>query len=275
MKTKKFLFFSSLVLSILFLFSACQRSLKTEEKSSSSAAASSSFSKDETSSASARGETEQNEKESEKGTVNTEATFEKESASKTEATSKITSETKKYEPKSEKKSETAVSSRLRLLSLGVCDSVMCAEVENVSGDDIEYCLLKANANGRTAEFVLSVLPKGERAVLFEKNKKKFSKSFLNASWSTEEEILFEEPLEKMEDTFEINCLDGALEIKNKTSADIDKTIYICYKTVLSNGLDGSVSFRMRLGKIKSGETKQLFSENVGKNSRVIYVKYGN
>lgn len=270
MKIKKFLPLAAFVLSLLLLLSACQKGEDGKNENPALTTSSSlSSSKDEDSSSSSGA--------SEKFSSFSESEIDEktENSSKTEPATTASPETKKYEPKSGEKGETAVSSRLRLLSLGVSGSVMCAEVKNISNDDIEYCLLKASSNGKTAEFVLSVLPKGETAVVFEKNKKKFSKSFLNASWSTEEELLFEEPLEKMEDTFEINCFDGALEIKNKTASDITKTIYICYKTVLSNGLDGSVSFRMRLGGLKSGETKQLFSENVRKNSKVIYLKYGN
>lgn len=271
MKIKKILPLAAFVLSLLLLFSACQKGEDGKNESTvlkTSSSVSSSKGEDSVSSSGA----------SEKASGFSEAEIgekTEENSSKTEPATTASPETKKYEPKSGEKGETAVSSRLRLLSLGVSGSVMCAEVKNVSNDDIEYCLLKASSNGKTAEFVLSVLPKGETAVVFEKNNKKFSKTFLNASWSAEEELLFEEPLEKMEDTFEINCFDGALEIKNKTASDITETIYICYKTVLSNGLDGSVSFRMRLGGLKSGETKQLFSENVRKNSKVIYVKYGN
>lgn len=180
-----------------------------------------------------------------------------------------------YTAEEKEKSKTAISSKLKLLSLGNSDSVMCAEIENVSESDIEYCRLKASAGEKEAVFVVSVLPKGESAIVFEESKRAYSSDFLGAVWKTEDEILFEKPLETMSDELEINLGETSLTVKNKTGADIDKTIYICYKTVISGNLSGSVSYRMKLDGIKKGETRELFSNNINKNSRVVYVRYGN
>ena len=270
MKIKKLLFYVlPLSLALLIFLSACQNGEEVKNTVTSSALSgdSAAFDKSsltETSSALS-------------GSTKSESSTS--SALSPTSNSDKTSSKKPFEP-TEYKAETAksvkaaISSKLELLSLGSSNGIMCAEIKNVSDTDIEYCRLVAFSKGNTAEFLLSVLPKGETAVVFEKDEKKFDESFFNAAWGAEDEIDFEQPLETMESVFEVNCSDGMLEIKNKTSSDIDKTIIICYKSVISGKLSGSVSFRMKLDKMKSGETKQLFSDNVGENSRVMYIKYG-
>lgn len=267
MKIKRLFLISVLILLSAFVLASCKN--KSENEVTGSSSVSESVSKNDSFSGSS---TEKKDP--------TDSNDSKESSSQSsnqkgeESASSKPFEPSEFQTETEKKTETSISSKLRLKSLGSSDGVMCAVVENISDSDIEYTLLTATAKGENAEFVLSVLPKGESAILFERNKKKYSDVFLNAAWSSENEILFSEPLSVMEETFEIQCTDGALFIKNKSKEDVDETIYICYKSVIDGNLSGSVSFRMKTGNIKSGETKQLFSDNVKKNSKVIYVKYG-
>lgn len=272
MKLKRIFFSAALVFIVLLSFSACDKSgdeTSVPSKDSTAFSNESAFDSDSrTEKSTAFSEesktfSDSGQKETEKGT-----TFETE-------TSKSVFEPSSYAVEPGGKAETAIGSKLRLLSFGTSDGVMCAEIQNVSDYDIEYCLLKAVSKSGEAQFVVSVLPKGEKAIVFEKSGKKFSSSFYDAVWSTENEIVFDEPFDVMDDLFEIVCENGVLSIKNKTENDTDKTIYICYKTELFDDvLSGSVSYRMKVGKIKTGETKELFSKNVHKNSKVIYVKFG-
>lgn len=265
MKIKRLFLISVLILLSVFVLSSCKN--KSENEVSGSISVSESVTKNDFSSGLS----------TEKKDSTDSADLKESSSHNSNQKGEESASSKPFEPseiQTERKTETAINSKLRLKSLGKSDGVMCAVVENVSDSDIEYTLLTATAKGENAEFVLSVLPKGESAILFERNKKKYSDAFLNAAWSSENEILFSEPLSVKEETFEIQCTDGALFIKNKSKENVDGTIYICYKSVIDGNLSGSVSFRMKTGNIKSGETKQLFSDNVKKNSKVIYVKYG-
>lgn len=274
MKKKNLLFLVFPVLISLLFLSACSK-VKTPEAATDSTTSQSVLS----SATTGEQQTDSAEKIQKETTEKPET--KDETSAENSGTEKIEDDSvsKPFEPTDYKaaKAETAnaaIGSKLRLLDLGSSGGVMCAKVKNISDSDIEYCLLKAVSGKKTAEFVLSVLPKGETAVVSEKNEKKYSKAFSNAVWSAENEVLFGEPLSTMEDVFETQCTDGALIIKNITNADIDRVIYVCYKTVISGELSGSVSYRMKLGKISSGETKQLFSKNIGKNSRVMYIEYG-
>lgn len=266
MKIKKLMSLTALILSCIFVLSACQN----EDKQSESTFAPSgqttitNAAHEESSSESA--------KKTENGSES--KTTEKEPSTVHSSAPSNSFEPVDYEEKETEPNGAAIGSKLKLVSLGSSNGVMCAEVKNISDFDIEYCVLKASADGKNAEFVLSVLPNGETAIVFEKNKMNYSKSFLNAAWSAQNEVLFSEKLGKMENVFETHCTDGALEIKNISADDVEKTIYICYKSTVSGKLSGSVSYRMKIGAIKKGETKQLFSKNVSQNSRVMYIRYG-
>lgn len=271
MKVKKILFFVALPLCFAIMLSACKKSEGAEmNKVSASSISKASSSAELTSFDSSK--SFQNASGAVSGESKAESTNAAENS--TNVDSKTTFESADYKAETDSKARTAINSKLELLSFGSSNGVMCAEIKNVSESDIEYCLLTATAKGKTAEFSVSVLPKGETAIVFEKDEKKFDNAFSNAVWKTENEILFEEPLDIMTGVFEVHCSNGSLEIKNISKEDVDKTIIVCYKTVISERLCGSVSFRMKLDGIKRGETKQLFSDNIGENSRVIYIKYG-
>ncbi len=160
---------------------------------------------------------------------------------------------------------------INILSIGNSDGVLSLLVQNISDKDIEYLDITGTVDGYTACFTLSVLPSGEKAYITEKNNMKFSDEWKNAAWSTSEEIYFDNTLDTASDKLEITFGDGVVTVKNISDTDITGTIYICYKHTINDGLDGSVSYRMKLDSVKVGETKELYTDNANVNCTVVYV----
>ncbi|MGN0485707.1 MAG: hypothetical protein ACI4GB_00585 [Acutalibacteraceae bacterium] len=169
---------------------------------------------------------------------------------------------------------TVVNRSLKIESIGESNGVLSVSVQNVSDQDIEYCVLKCHVDDKEAFFAFSVLPKNECAVALEMNGLPYQKDMKFSLWSMENRVDFAQEISLYDDVFDVKCEGNYIEIKNKTQNDISGKIKICYKNLQSQTLYGSDAYLLSVDGLKKGETKQIFSRYLdSEKSRVIYIKY--
>lgn len=169
---------------------------------------------------------------------------------------------------------TVVNRCLKIESVGESNGVLCAAVKNVSGKDIEYCVLKCKIGNGEAVFTFSVLPENQSSVACEQNNLKYEKNTEFSLWSIESRVDYEQGFSLYEDVFDIRCEGNYIEIKNKTENDIDGKIKICCKNLQNESLYTGNAYLISADGLKKGETKQLFSKYLNaESSRVIYIEY--
>lgn len=169
---------------------------------------------------------------------------------------------------------TVVDRCLKIESIGESDGVLCVSVQNVSGQDLEYCVLKGKAGEDDLVFAFSVLPAGKSAVANEQNNTKYQSEANLSFLSVENRVNFDCKLSLHEDIFDVRCDGNSIEIRNKTPDDITGNIKICYKNLQDENLFTDKAYLVSADGLKSGETKQLFPKYFdAQSSRVIYIEY--
>ena len=148
-------------------------------------------------------------------------------------------------------------------------------VENTSGKTLQYASINAVINGEKAEFELSTLPTGEKALVFEKNGIGTEDSMDYSDFHIKTVIYFEHEPEMMDDIFELTTSDGIINIRNISAEDIKSDIYVYYKNYSDGLYTGGITYRSKVeGGLKAGEIRQLTANNFSlEGSRLMFVDY--
>lgn len=137
----------------------------------------------------------------------------------------------------------------------VLSDVMMIIVENKGDQDIQLAQISAVCGGEEYSFSLTNLAVGARAVLLEQERKS-SAELTSAVMDTC--ALFQEPMSTEGDRIEVSGLDGMVNVKNISGADISGDIYVYYKYAADDIYYGGVTFRVRVeGGLKAGEIRQI------------------
>ena len=153
--------------------------------------------------------------------------------------------------------------------------VLMLEVENISSEPIQYAQINLTVGEETAEFTVSVLPAGGRAILIEQNRMAWEDGVNYGEAEAECVHLagFDKPLSLHEDKLKIQLLDGAANILNVSDEPIEGTIVICYKNVANGMYHGGIAYRIRIeGGMKAGELKQIMATHLQETgSEILFV----
>lgn len=137
----------------------------------------------------------------------------------------------------------------------VLSDVMMVVVRNSGGEDVQLANITALCGGEEYHFTLTNLAAGERVVLLEQERKP-SAELTSAVLDTC--ALFGEPMSLYADILQISGLDGMVNVKNISDADITGDIHVYYKYAAQDILYGGITFRVRIeGGLKAGEIRQL------------------
>lgn len=139
----------------------------------------------------------------------------------------------------------------------IVSGVMMVVVSNSGEQDIQLANITAVCGDAEYRFSLTNLATGERAVLLDLDRKESGGGGLSSAIVTEI-VLFSEPMDRMPDTIEISGMEGMLNVKNISDADIDGDIFIYYKYAAQDIYYGGITFRVRIeGGLKAGELRQI------------------
>ena len=137
----------------------------------------------------------------------------------------------------------------------IVSDVMMLVIRNDGEKDVQLAEITALCGGEEYRFTLTNLAAGERAVLLEQERKAAAAL---SSAVLDNCVLFSEPMGLCEDVLQIGGLDGMLNVKNISGADIQGDIYICYKYAARDLLYGGITFRVQIeGGLKAGELRQI------------------
>ncbi len=145
-------------------------------------------------------------------------------------------------------------------------------LENTSKEDLQYAEIIVEYENTVAEYAVTNLPAGEKALILEKNRMKFTdKEIENVSIKN---IVFLEKMLLYEDLFEIKGLEGVVNIRNISDIDINGDIYVYYKNVENSLYLGGITYRIKVEQgLKAGEIRQLIANHYNNSSEIVMVSY--
>ena len=132
--------------------------------------------------------------------------------------------------------------------------VMMLLLENTSDRDLQLARIDVNCGDFTAEFEVTSLPAGERAVLLERSRR----AYTDVRWKScaaRNVVFFAEPMDLVEDRIELTGKEGTILIRNLTAADIPGEVCIYYKNSAADLYYGGITYRVTVPEgIAAGET---------------------
>ena len=154
----------------------------------------------------------------------------------------------------------------------IVSDVMMIILENAGEKDLQLARIYITYSDETAEFEVTNLPAGEKAVLLEKNRLT-AKTEEPLALETRNVVFFPAPMELLEDRIQITGANGSLEVTNITDRDMTGDIYIYYKNSASDLLYGGITYRAGVkGGLKAGETVRIIAGHYSPDScRILMV----
>lgn len=154
-------------------------------------------------------------------------------------------------------------------------NILMLEIENRGTEAVEYAVINAKVQGTTAEFTVTGLMPGAKAIILEKNQMQYDASvdYTKTGISCSVLARYQYPLTKYEDKLEIQVLDDAVNVKNISKEDILQKIAIVYKNKEDGVYQGGIAYRVIIEDgIKSGEISQKMASHLDKkNSEILFV----
>ena len=167
-----------------------------------------------------------------------------------------------------------VDSWLKINGIDEYYGVLAVEVENVSDTDVEYALLTVKTRTETLSFNVSALLSGTKAVLLCNESVAANPEESYTAWQTDNMILFEKPPVMNEDKFEVSLMDDSISLKNISGEDIASDIYIYYKDMKEELLNGSVTYKISVAGLKADSVTYIKAEGLNENNcRIIFTEY--
>ena len=141
----------------------------------------------------------------------------------------------------------------------IVSDVMMIVLENGSEKDLQLARISLEYSSMTAEFEVTNLPAGEKAVLLEKNRQPMRlEDPLSAQ--SRNVLFFPEKMQVREDRLQITGSNGSLKVTNVSGADITGDIYIYYKNSASDLLYGGITYRTSVkGGLAAGESASIIA----------------
>ena len=167
-----------------------------------------------------------------------------------------------------------VDSWLKIKGIDEYYGKLAVEVENVSDTDVEYALLTVKTRTETLTFNVSALLSGAKAVLLCNESVSADPAESYTSWQTKDMILFKNPPVMNEDAIEVSLTNGSISLRNISGEDISSDIYIYYKDMKEELLNGSVTYKTSVTGLKADSITYIKAEGLNENNcRIIFTEY--
>lgn len=138
-------------------------------------------------------------------------------------------------------------------------------LQNTTDQDLQYAEIIVEHKNKTLEYAVTNLPAGQKALILEKNRKEYTKKDITET--TLENVVFLEEMPLYEDIFEIQGLDGVINVKNISANDVSNDFHIYYKNIDEGMYLGGITYRVKIeGGLKAGEIRQLGANHFNADS---------
>lgn len=154
--------------------------------------------------------------------------------------------------------------------------VMMLVLRNEGAQDLQYVRFSVAAEGELYQFEATNVPAGGRAVLLEQARQNAPDGAVESA-EAEHIVFFDTPMDVNTAAIEITGMDGALNVRNVSGADIAGDVYIYYKYAAEDLFYGGITFRAVVsGGLEDGELRQIPTGHYSPEScRIVHVVYGN
>lgn len=156
-----------------------------------------------------------------------------------------------------------------------CENVAAIKVKNGSDSDIQLIRIKVETDAKELMFEITTLNSGSTVIALEKSKQSLADDEKILGIETVNRADFDGDVTLKEDSFVIKGNLATVNIKNISTTEIQKDIYVYYKKKDTNGnYFGGITFRTKAEGIRPGEIKQLPAANFDpSDSEVLFVDY--
>ena len=153
-------------------------------------------------------------------------------------------------------------------------NLLMIQVENTTGKDLYLAQIKLEYGNKTAEFQVTNLPNGAKAVLLERQRMSYTAQLPQSA--SAENVAFTTEFSMFADQLEVNALDGVINVKNISGKDIPEDIYVYYKNYAGNLYYGGITYRIQIdGGLKAGEIRQIMASHyIQSSSKLLMVTIG-
>lgn len=151
--------------------------------------------------------------------------------------------------------------------------VMMIRIHNSGEKDIQLMNIEVGYTDVTYHFVVTNLPAGASAVLLELDRSPMPQGNpLSAVASNV--VVFSENMQADTGVYEISGMDGMLNVKNISGAEITGDIYVYYKYKIQDVYYGGITFRVKIeGGLDADEIRQVMTSHYNPdNCEVILIE---
>lgn len=140
------------------------------------------------------------------------------------------------------------------------EDVMFILVRNNTSSDLQYADITLQKGDEELTFTASNIPSSASVMLLEKNRKPSEKKITSAK--AENVVFFKKEMKLQSSLFQLQKLDGAINMINISGRDITEDIYLYYKNVSDGHYFGGITYLAKVsGGIKKDEVKQLSTKH--------------
>lgn len=156
-----------------------------------------------------------------------------------------------------------------------CENVVAIKVKNYSDADIQLLRLKLNTKNKELNFEITTLVSGATVIALEKSRQTLDQKDKILSIESVNRADFDGDVTLKKDMFIVQGNLSTMNIKNISSTEIPKDIYVYYKKKDADGnYFGGITFRTKADGLRPGEIKQLPAANFDpSDSEVLFVDY--
>lgn len=157
----------------------------------------------------------------------------------------------------------------------IVQDVMMLVLENTSERCLQLARIDVVYGDRTAEFEVTSLPAGQKAVLLERGRQGVGEGLYH-SCAARNVVFFEEPMDLAEDRIALTGEAGRLQASNRTGEDIPGPVCIYYKNSAEDLFYGGITYRVTIPEgIAAGETVTVPAGHYDpERCRFVQVTYG-
>lgn len=139
----------------------------------------------------------------------------------------------------------------------IVQDVLMLILRNDTEQDLQLARIHVEYADFTAEFEVTNLPAGERAVVLERSRSTLAdENYLDIT--THNVVFFPEKMDLMPDILKLGGKPGVVEATNISDTDLAGPVYIYYKNSAEDLLYGGITYRVLLGDgIAAGETIRI------------------
>lgn len=157
----------------------------------------------------------------------------------------------------------------------IIDDMLAATFINTSDKTLQYGSINIKIGDKDYLFTISTLPPNEAMQAFEINRGTAPEDVTEVNAVANNLAFFQEEPESYEDSIKISTKEGLIILENISDEDINKEISVFYKNCDGDKYIGGITYRLRVAGLKAGEKVNMAASHATKETRIMFVSYGN